>query len=88
MVNTRYDIEAFEEAAQELVSFGRRLAPDLLAVGTAGNLSIRLGDAVAITPGSIAYANVEPDDICLVGVEVTAAPLKFVPSTTSVAIQK
>jgi L-fuculose-phosphate aldolase len=74
VIETTYDIDAFEGAAQELVSFGKRLGPDGLAIGTAGNLSIRLGDLVAITPSGVAYNDVEVEDICLVdfdGVKVT-----------------
>ncbi len=61
---------------EQLVSFGARLAADGLAVGAAGNLSVRVGDLIAITPSGIGYDEVTPSDICLVtlaGDEVEAA---------------
>ena len=53
-------------ARAELVSYGARLLDDGLAVGSAGNLSVRIGDIVAITPSGIPYADLRPADICLV----------------------
>jgi L-fuculose-phosphate aldolase len=53
-------------ARAELVSYGTRLLDDGLAVGSAGNLSVRMGDIVAITPSGIPYADLRPADICLV----------------------
>jgi L-fuculose-phosphate aldolase len=53
-------------ARAELVSYGARLLDDGLAVGSAGNLSVRMGDLVAITPSGIPYADLRPADICLV----------------------
>jgi L-fuculose-phosphate aldolase len=53
-------------ARAELVSYGTRLLDDGLAVGSAGNLSVRLGDIVAITPSGIPYGDLRPADICLV----------------------
>jgi L-fuculose-phosphate aldolase len=57
-----------DEAAARavLVSYSRRLLSDGLAVGSSGNLSVRLGDAVAITPSGMAYADIGPGDLCLV----------------------
>jgi L-fuculose-phosphate aldolase len=45
------------------------LRPDGLVVGTAGNLSIRSGDLVAITPSSVAYDELDPSLVCVVGCE-------------------
>jgi len=53
-------------ARAELVSYGARLPDDGLAVGRAGNLSVRMGGIVAITPSGIPYADLRPADICLV----------------------
>jgi L-fuculose-phosphate aldolase len=49
---------------------------DGLVLGTAGNVSIRVGDLVAISPSTVAYSEVTAADVCVVdmdGVVVTAA---------------
>ena len=43
-----------------------RLAADGLAVGAAGNMSVRVGDHVAITPSGVPYADLAPGDMCVV----------------------
>jgi L-fuculose-phosphate aldolase len=53
-------------ARAQLVSYSARLLADGLAVGSAGNISVRLGDTVAITPSGISYADMRPGDVCLV----------------------
>jgi L-fuculose-phosphate aldolase len=64
-----------QAAREQLVSYCGRLIADGLAVGAAGNMSVRAGDLVAITPSGVRYAELEPADICLVtlaGEEVEA----------------
>ncbi|HTX26507.1 MAG TPA: class II aldolase/adducin family protein [Streptosporangiaceae bacterium] len=53
-------------ARAQLVSYGARLLDDGLAVGSAGNVSVRVGDTVVITPSGISYADMRPSDVCLV----------------------
>lgn len=53
-------------ARGQLVSYAARLLDDGLAIGSAGNLSVRVDDTVAITPSGVPYAEMRPDDICLV----------------------
>jgi len=53
----------------ELVSYGVRMVDDMLGVGTSGNLSVRVGNLVAITPSGILYREIEPEDICVVSLE-------------------
>jgi L-fuculose-phosphate aldolase len=51
---------------RELIAeFGRRMTADRLVVGTSGNLSIRSGDLIAVTPTGRAYDTLRPE---LVGV--------------------
>ncbi len=63
-------------AREQLVGYSARLLADGLAVGSAGNLSVRCGDLVAITPSGISYDELRPADICVLaldGTEVDAA---------------
>jgi L-fuculose-phosphate aldolase len=53
-------------ARADLVSYSVRMLADGLAVGSAGNLSVMAGAVMAITPSSVPYADIRPDDICLV----------------------
>jgi L-fuculose-phosphate aldolase len=48
-----------------IAGFGRRMTADRLVVGTSGNLSIRAGDLLAVTPSGHAYDTLTPE---LVGV--------------------
>ncbi len=54
-----------EEARREVVRLAGRLRPDGLVVGTSGNLSVRAGDLVAVTPSGLDYDELRPE---LVGV--------------------
>ena len=63
------DSDGLQAARAQLVSYSARLLDDGLAVGSAGNMSVRIGDRVAITPSGISYAEMRPDDICLVGMD-------------------
>ena len=65
----RKDADELAAARAELVSYGTRLLDDGLAVGSAGNLSVRVGDTVAITPSGVAYPDLRPADIRLVTVD-------------------
>lgn len=71
MVNTEFDSEAVDQARSDLVAFGKRMIAERLAIGTAGNLSIRVADVIAITPSGIPYADVEPADICVLTLDGT-----------------
>jgi L-fuculose-phosphate aldolase len=51
---------------EELAFYARRLVGDGLAIGTAGNLSVRSGDAVAITPSAVPYTRIKPELMAVV----------------------
>ena len=51
---------------EALVSYARQMAADDLAPGTSGNLSVRRGGLMAITPSGMPYERMTPADICLV----------------------
>lgn len=48
---------------------GRKMVADDLVQGTAGNVSIRAGDLVAISPSSIPYDQVTEDSVCVVDLD-------------------
>lgn len=55
-----------DEARAAVAACGRRLAETGLVVGSAGNVSVRLGDRVAITPSGVPYHRVSAEDVCVV----------------------
>ena len=46
-----------EQERTELVDYCRRMQADDLTVGTSGNLSVRSGDLVAITPSGVSCSD-------------------------------
>ena len=54
-----------QTAREQLVSYCGRMIADGLAVGAAGNMSVREDDLVAITPSGLSYAELMPSDICI-----------------------
>ena len=63
------DSDGLAAARAQLVRYSARLLDDGLAVGSAGNMSVRVADAVAITPSGISYAEMRPEDVCLVAMD-------------------
>lgn len=66
------------ETRREIVGACRELSAKGLVVGTAGNISVREGDLVAVTPSGVKYADLAPEHIGLHRPDATAvdAPLK------------
>lgn len=58
-----------EEARAQVVHHARRLVDDRMVVGTAGNVSVRVGDHVAVTPSGVAYDTLTPDEIVVVDLD-------------------
>ncbi|MER7207559.1 class II aldolase/adducin family protein [Streptosporangium sp. NPDC000239] len=56
------------EQRRLLCEHGRRIVETGLVLGTSGNLSVRLGDLVAVTPGGLALDRLEPEACPVVGV--------------------
>jgi len=54
-----------EQARDEVVGACREMAAAGLVVGTSGNVSVRAGDLVAVSPSGVDYAELAAD---LVGV--------------------
>jgi L-fuculose-phosphate aldolase len=55
--------EAEARAWRELVATARRTVADGLVVGTSGNVSVRVGETVLVTPSGVPYDRLTPDDI-------------------------
>lgn len=60
------EVPELTEERRALVEAGHRLVADRLVVGTAGNLSVRVGDLVAVTPSGVPYAHIGPADVVIV----------------------
>lgn len=63
-----------------LVRYARSLRSDGLVVGTAGNLSVRSGDVVAITPSGVDYDDLTPESVCVVGLDGRRLECRLEPS--------
>lgn len=50
-------------AWEDLVTTARRTVSDGLVVGTSGNVSVRVGDTVLVTPSGVPYDRLAPDDV-------------------------
>ncbi|MEU4876798.1 class II aldolase/adducin family protein [Streptomyces sp. NPDC021608] len=50
-------------AWEALVTTARRTVSDGLVVGTSGNVSVRVGDTVLVTPSGVPYDRLAPDDV-------------------------
>jgi L-fuculose-phosphate aldolase len=70
-----------QTAREQLVSYCGRLVADGLAVGAAGNMSVRVGDLVAITPSGVSYTELDSADICIVTLAGEEADAPETPSS-------
>ena len=75
------DSDGLAAARAQLVGYSARLLDDGLAIGSAGNMSVRVGDAVAITPSGVSYAEMRPEDVCLVALDGTELDSSETPSS-------
>jgi L-fuculose-phosphate aldolase len=58
-----------EQERAEVVAYCRRMQADELTVGTSGNVSVRRGDHVAITPSGVPYEDLTPEAVGVVTVD-------------------
>ncbi|MFI1399670.1 class II aldolase/adducin family protein [Streptomyces sp. NPDC020681] len=61
--------DAIEQAWRDLVTTARRTAAEGLVVGTSGNVSIRVGPLVLVTPTGVAYDRLTPEDVVAVDLD-------------------
>jgi L-fuculose-phosphate aldolase len=59
----------FDTERRALADASRRLASEGLVIGTAGNLSVRAGDRVVVTPTGCTLSQVSPDDMAVVDLD-------------------
>ena len=64
-----------------LVDYCLKMQADDLTVGTSGNLSIRSGHLVAITPSGVNYDELTPEAICVVDLDGTVVEADLEPSS-------
>jgi len=69
-----------EERAQ-IVAACRRLVADRLVVGTAGNVSVRVGDLVAVTPSGVDYATLTAEQVGVHRLDGTAVDAPLAPTS-------
>jgi L-fuculose-phosphate aldolase len=62
---------SFDTERRSLADACHRLAAEGLVIGTAGNLSVRAGDAVVVTPTGCVLSDVEPDAMTVVELDGT-----------------
>lgn len=73
---------SLREAKEAVVALGLRLARDRLVVGTAGNVSVRTGGLVAISPTGVPFDRVTSEDVAVLGADgtlVSGAPSSEAP---------
>lgn len=58
-----------EQEREAVAAAGRRLAAGGLVVGTSGNLSVRTGEQVAVSPTGAVLAELEAADVAVVGLD-------------------
>jgi L-fuculose-phosphate aldolase len=69
------------EAREAIVTTGRELARAGLVVGTAGNVSVRAGDLVAVTPSGVRYAALTPELVGVHRLDGTAVEAPLAPTS-------
>ena len=64
-----------------IADHGRRMIADGLVVGTSGNLSIRSGDLLAVTPTGHAYEPLTPELVCVHQLDGSAVEGELAPTS-------
>jgi len=63
------DADTMKREREAVAAAGRRLAADGLVIGTSGNLSVRTGRRVAVSPTGAVLAELEAADVAVVGLD-------------------
>ena len=64
-----------------MVDYCHRMEADDLTVGTSGNLSVRTGDTIAITPSGVPYNDLTPELVCVIDLDGNVVEAEFEPSS-------
>jgi L-fuculose-phosphate aldolase len=64
-----------------IATYGRRMTADRLVVGTSGNLSVRAGDLMAVTPTGHAYETLTPELVCVQRLDGSAMEGELAPTS-------
>jgi L-fuculose-phosphate aldolase len=62
---------AIDTARADVVRYGLRLVTDRLVVGSAGNISIRVGDTIVMSPSGVNYDQVTEDSVNVLDLDGT-----------------
>lgn len=55
-----------QKEREQIIEYCLRMLKDELTVGTSGNVSVRVGENIAITPSGVDYEALAPEDICVI----------------------
>lgn len=70
-----------EQERRQVSAYSRRLREDGLVVATSGNISVRSGDLVAVTPSGVAYDELTAEDVGVHRLDGTAVEARWAPTT-------
>ncbi|MBB4687838.1 class II aldolase/adducin family protein [Amycolatopsis jiangsuensis] len=70
-----------EDERAAVCEYARRLTADGLVVGTSGNISVRAGDLVAVTPTGVEYTGLTPADVSVVDLDGNAVEGELKPTS-------
>jgi L-fuculose-phosphate aldolase len=62
-------VNQLEQAKLDVIEYANRMLTEGLVKGTSGNVSVRVGDQVAITPGSVPYPDITPEKVAIVDLD-------------------
>ena len=68
------------EQRRSVVDYARRMVADRLVVGTSGNVSLRHGELVAVTPSGTDYATMTAADVLVVDLDGTVVDGHLLPT--------
>ena len=60
-----------EQARAALVRYGQRMTADRLVIGSAGNISVRIGDQIVMTPTGVNYDQVTAESVNVLDLDGT-----------------